>query len=439
MSNLSSVVIVGRTNVGKSTLFNALSQKIKSITLDYVGVTRDFIKDIIQWKDASFELVDTGGISLRKTDDPILEKVRTIALARVDEADLILFVVDPLVGILPEDREIATVLHKLGKKTILIINKIDNMRAQEHIHEFERLGFEKSLEVSAEHAKGINDILDEILEQLPKKPLQKQEEKPDMKVVFLGKPNVGKSSLMNALLHEERAIVSDIPGTTREAISERVSFYQQTIELTDTPGIRRQRSVSGSLEPLMVKSSFHALKHADVIVLVIDVTQAQLVDQELKLAYYAFTEQYKALIILFNKIDLKTEHMGEELDRNLSFYEHLIKKVPTFSVSCKSGKNLGKLLPLIHELWQKYRIIIPDEEINRLLISSLAKKPLYHNQELLRVYSVRQVASAPLTIVLYVNEPKWFEEAQLGFFENVLRNQYDLVGTPVKFILKKKS
>jgi len=439
MSNLSSVVIVGRMNVGKSTLFNALSQKIKSITLDYAGVTRDFIKDVIEWRGASFELVDTGGISLRKTDDPILEKVRNNALACVDKADIILFVVDAVVGMLPEERDIATLLHKLHKKTIVILNKIDNNRAQEHIHEFAQLGFDQSLEVSAEHAKGINDILDAIVEQLPHKPLKKQEEKADVKVVFLGKPNVGKSSLMNALLKEERSIVSDIPGTTREAISERISFYQHNVELTDTPGIRRQRSVSGKLEPLMVKSSFHALKHADIIVLVIDVTQAQLVDQELKLAYYAFTEQYKALIILFNKIDLKTEHMGEELDRNLSFYEHLIKKVPTFSVSCKSGKNVGKLLPLIDEVWQRYRITLSDEEINRLIISSLSKKPLYHNQELLRVYSARQVGSAPLTIALYVNEPKWFEEAQLGFFENIVRNQYDLKGTPVKFIVKKKS
>ncbi|MFA6065873.1 MAG: ribosome biogenesis GTPase Der [Candidatus Babeliaceae bacterium] len=439
MSNIRSVVIVGRMNVGKSTLFNKLSESVRSITLDYAGVTRDFIKDVIEWKNHRFEIIDTGGISLRKTEDIILEKVRQTALDLVQKTDLVVFVVDSLVGVLPEDREIAQLLHKNNKKVILVINKIDNTLAQEHIHEFYKLGFPHTVSISAEHSKGINDVLNEIVDLLPQETSGAADKEPDYRVVFLGRPNVGKSSLMNALLQEERSIVSDIPGTTREAISEKIQFYQQNIELTDTPGIRRKRSVGGQLEPLMVKSSFAALKNADIVVLVLDVTEAKLVDQELKLAFYAFEEHYKALIIVFNKIDLKTELMDQELERSLSLYNHLIKKVPLLNISCKSGKNVGRLVPLIEEVWQRFSQKLSDEEVNRLIVSSLQKKPLYHNQKLLRVYGARQVAQSPITILIDVNEPDWFGPSQLGFFENIIRGAYTMIGVPIKFIVRKKA
>ncbi len=438
MTKIPSVVIVGRMNVGKSTLFNRLSNSVKSITFDYPGVTRDIIKDTIAWQNKTFELVDTGGISIRKSNDQILEKVREKALHAVTTADIVVFVVDGTTGLLPEDHEISKLLHKQGKKTILVINKIDNRNFEEYRAEFDRLHHKSVVLISAEHGIGINDLLDAIIEQLPVKSSDKEEVKPLFKIVLLGKPNVGKSSLMNALLDQERSIVSAEAGTTREAISERIMFYKENLLLTDTPGIRRKRSVSGDLEPLMVKSSFDALKDTDIVLLLIDATETSLVDQELKLAFYAFTDYYKALVLLVNKADLMTDLNQQDLERRLDFYKHLIKKIPVLQISCKTEKNVGRVLPLVKKVWECYSQQLSSEAINRLFISSLQKKPLLHSGEQLRVYRVQQLSTAPITIGMEVNEPLWFGPSQLGFFENTLRTEFDLMGVPIKFIIRKK-
>ncbi|MBA3751177.1 ribosome biogenesis GTPase Der [Candidatus Dependentiae bacterium] len=432
-----SVVIVGRMNVGKSTFFNRVSTDVKSITMDYEGVTRDFIKEDTEWRGVRFNLVDSGGIHLRKSQDPLFELIRSKVLSVIESADVIIFMVDGTVGLLPEDREIATYLHKLKKPCVLVINKSDNKKTDENLHEFDRLGFSNIIAISAEHARGIEDVLDAVVGLLPEKSLLKPEEKPSFKVMLLGKPNVGKSSLMNALLNEERAIVSEVAGTTREAFSEPITFYKEVIELIDTPGIRRKRAVEGDLEPLMVKSSFQALKKSDIILLLIDGASHTLVDQELKLAFYGFTEHYKAFILLINKEDLMTETGKLDLERCFEEYEHFLKKVPILNISCKTGKNIGRIMPLVSKVWKKYSFEFDNSKINRLFVSSLAKKPLFHNKEHLRVYEVRQVRTAPIVIQMIVNEPDWFEQSQLGFFENILRAEYDLVGAPVKIVVRK--
>src|SRR5579872_4852634 len=303
---LPQVVIVGRTNVGKSTLFNRLSENVKAITLDLEGVTRDFLRDTISWQGKSFELIDTGGISLRKSQDSILNQARAVALAMIESADIILFVVDGKVGLVTEDREIAQLLHKHGKTVLLLINKADVSQSEENLYEFEGLGFSESCFISAAHGKNIADLLDLIMKHLPQ-PLLVEVEEPAYKVMLLGKPNVGKSSLMNLLLEKERAIVSPEAGTTREALAERVTFYQEDIQISDTPGVRRMRSVTEPLEGMMVQKTMQALKGSDIVLLLIDASAQAVVDQELKLAFYAFDSQYKALIILFNKSDLIDE------------------------------------------------------------------------------------------------------------------------------------
>ncbi len=242
---LPQVVIVGRTNVGKSTLFNRLSENVKAIALDQEGVTRDFLSDTIAWQGRSFELVDTGGISLRKTQDPILSQSRAIALSMIESADIILFVVDGKCGLVNEDREISQLLHKHGKSVFLVINKVDVKDVADNMYGFEGLGFPKSCFISAAHGKNIIDLLELIIAHLPQ-PVMIDVEEPAYKVMMLGKPNVGKSSLMNLLLQKERAIVSAEAGTTREALAERVKFYQEDIQLSDTPGVRRMRSVTDS-------------------------------------------------------------------------------------------------------------------------------------------------------------------------------------------------
>jgi GTP-binding protein len=432
---LHKVVVVGRANVGKSTLFNKLSTDIKSITLDYIGVTRDFLKDTVSWNGRSFELIDTGGIQLTHAIDPLTEKVRLKALDLLQEATIVLFLCDGSIGVMPEDRAIAKVIHKMGKPTFLLINKCDVKKTQEHIEEFDRLGFKNTLLISAQHSIGTGELLNEIIDQLPPDATI-EEDTPKFRVVFLGKPNVGKSSLMNIVMKQERSLVYDAPGTTREAISDTIRFYQETIQITDTAGVRRPRSVEEGIEELMVKSSLQAVRDADIVLLVVDAQEGAISHQELKLASYVF-ETGKALIIVRNKHDLLTDDLREEWKQDDDLYDHIIKKVETLTISCKSGHHLGKLLPLIEKVWERYQFHLSMSEVTQLFKGALEKTPLIRNQQKLKVFSAKQVATNPPTIRLNVNEPKWFETSQLGFFENLLRKNYDLKGVPVKFLLRR--
>jgi GTPase len=436
-TKLPQVVIVGRTNVGKSTLFNRLSENIKAIALDQEGVTRDFLRDTISWQGRSFSLIDTGGISLRKTQDPILAQARSIALSLIESADIILFVVDSKSGLVVEDREIGKLLHKHGKTVFLVVNKVDVKDAADNMHEFEGLGFSKMCFISAAHAKNIIDLLELIVAHLPQ-PVLVEVQEPAYKVMLLGKPNVGKSSLMNLLLQKDRAIVSPEAGTTREALIERVSFYQEDIQLADTPGVRRMRSVTEPLEGMMVQSTMQALKSADIVLLLIDGSAESIVDQELKLAFYAFDNQYKALMILFNKSDLVDEATKARFDHILSEYEFLLKKIITLSISCKTGKNVGKILPTVKEIWSRHSRQFNQNELTQLFKEASLKRPLYNNKNLLIFYSAHQISTAPITIVMHVNMPLWFGESQIAYFERVLRQEYDLRGVPVKFIVRSR-
>lgn len=436
MSKLPKVVIVGRANVGKSTLFNRLSVNVKSLTLDFSGVTRDFLSDVIVWQGVSFELIDSGGISLKKLDDSLSEKVRQVVLSLIEKADLVLFVCDGKVGLLPEDREINRFLQKQKKDAIVVINKIDSYEAQERRYEFEKLGHEIVVEVSAQHGTGSGDLLDAIVQNVAKKEGMHEEDEPAFSVALLGKPNVGKSSLMNYLLEEERSIVAQEAGTTREAISERLRFYKETIKLTDTPGIRRKRGVTDLLETLMVKSSFRAVDNANIILLMIEGTEGQLSDQELKLAFYAF-EHEKSLILLINKDDLVTDQQRSDFQFDCEKYKHFLKKIPTLLISCKTGKNVGKILPLVQKVWQRANQSFAPEQLTELFKQALEKTPLYVSSHRLNVRKVKQIRKAPLTFLMLVNEPKWFETSQLAFFENVMRAHYDLVGVPIKLIPRK--
>jgi GTP-binding protein len=437
MSTLPRVVIVGRMNVGKSTLFNRLSTDVKSMALDYQGVTRDFLKDTVCWKDRCFELVDSGGISVHKLPDELGERVRLLGFTLVEKADLIMFVVDGTVGLTNDDQQLISAIRKKGKPVILVINKIDSKKTEEHAYEWQSVGIEHQFGISAQHGMGVAELLDGILGLLPAQGAY-QEEKPAYQVVLLGKPNVGKSSLMNLMLKQERTLVSPIPGTTREAISEPIRFYQETINMTDTPGIRKKRSVSESLEQMMVKSSFRAVENADIILLMVDGSEGQLSDQELKLAFYCF-EQGKAIIILFNKDDLMTDIHRADLKFDLEKYTHFIDKVPLLSISCKTGKNIGKIMPLVHEVWQRYNYQFDDVKLDLMLKAALKKTPLYHQSEMLVLLQAKQVKAAPITILLRVNKPDWFGPSQCAFLENNLRAQVDLSGVPVMFVTRKGS
>lgn len=434
------VALVGRTNVGKSTLFNRLSVDVKSLTLDYQGVTRDFLKDTVCWQGRCFELIDTGGISLKKSNDFIMEQSRQQALSVLERADLLLFVCDGKAGLLSEDRQLAKLLHTLGKQVVLVVNKIDTLLAQEHQYEFSRLGFEPTLTVSAQHSAGIADLLEAIVERLPESTNEVVEEKTSCNVVLLGKPNVGKSSLLNLLLKQERAIVAEVPGTTREALSERITFYQEDMLITDTPGLRRKRGVTEPLEGMMVESTLQAIEEADVVVLLVDSHEGQLSDQELKLIFYAFERKHKALIILYNKEDLMDELKKGDLERSLSEYNYVLKKIEQLTISCKTQKNIGRILPLIKKVCQRYTQQLAEGRVlTDLLKEALVHKPLFHKTQALQVSWAQQVATGPITIAMRVNQPQWFGTSQLAFLEQVLRKNFDLKSVPVKFFARKKA
>lgn len=431
------VALVGPGNVGKSTLFNRLAPSVRSMTFDYPGITRDIVRDTVVWQDTTFTLVDTGGFQLHEASDSIDERVRQKALATLDKADLIVLIVDGAQGPLQRDQDLAEFLRRYNKPVIIAVNKMDRRDAQEALYDFYSLPHEEILGISAQHGKGINTLLSYIVDRLPEKPEQ-EEEKIAYSMTLLGRPNVGKSSLMNALLKEERMIVSDQPGTTRDPLAERIFFYRKHIEITDTPGIRRRRSVSGAIESIMVKRSLAAVKRSDIVVLMIDATEQTIVDQELKLAFYVFEELHKALVILINKTDALDEEGEEKLQENLDKYEHLMKRIPVLRISCKSGKNIGKVIPLLEKVWERHTQEFSEDELTYLFTSALRKRPLVRNKQHLKIHRAWQVDKAPIAIAIKVNYPDWFEASQLQFLENLMRKSYDLIGVAIKFSVRSR-
>lgn len=424
------VVLVGRMNVGKSTLFNRISGKQHAITFDYEGVTRDFLREPINWHGVSFDLFDTGGISLKKVSDPIMEQVRQRAVDLVQTADVVLFMVDGSVPLSQTEQQLATWIHKTGRQTVVVINKTDIKKSEEFVPEYERLGFAHAIAVSATHNRGVHELLDQIADILPHKKTEKEAADRLCKVVLLGPPNVGKSSLMNLLLKKDRSIVSDIPGTTREAVTDSVQFYSQTIELTDTAGVRRARGVDEPLEELMVKSSLKAVREADIVILVAQAPDGRLTDQELKLAFYAFKEG-KAVIIAVNKSDLIEEYSTEQWKDHRDYYSFFFDKVPTIFISCKEGKNIGKLIPLIDEVRQRYLSTFDSQELTRIFKQALIHRPLHKKGQVVSIIKAEQVKTGSPVIILTVRNPKLFGEREFGYFEKVLRTHYPLVGVPV--------
>jgi GTP-binding protein len=436
MKKKNKVVIIGRTNVGKSTLFNRLSTSVKSMTLDYEGVTRDFVFDSVDWNGRTFELIDTGGIDFKKGLDYLTESIRERAIEVLESSDVVIFVVDGTVGVTTEDQALAKFVHKLGKPALLTINKVDSKRTQENIGEFARLGFKKTVELSAQHGIGTGDLLDFILESLPSEEDETSEE-PEYKVVLIGKPNVGKSSLTNLLLDKDRSLVADIPGTTREAIIDHMKFYKETIQVTDTAGVRRKRSVEENIEELMVKSSLAAVRDAHIVLLLIDGNEAELSQQELKLASYVFKEG-KALVILRNKHDLIDEDKQTKWDFETEPYAYLLNKLEIMTISCKTGHNVGKIFPLIKKIWARYNTRFTPTQLSMTCKGALERRPLYRNKQRLKLHSVQQVTSKPPTIRLNVNQTEWFGESQINFFDRIMRKEFDLKSVPLRFVTRKQ-
>jgi GTPase len=429
------VLLVGRTNVGKSALFNCISGEKHSIVLHEEGVTRDYISQVVSFDDKKFELIDTGGISFTKKQlDEITGRVKEKVLALLDHAALILFVCDGKNGLTKEDLEVAKTLRKIKKPIFVLINKADNTNAvQENLSDFYSLGFKEIIQVSALHKIGINDLLEKIIETIPAKAdIEEESIAPAYKIVILGKPNVGKSSLMNILTHKERSIVTPQAGTTREAVSENIFFAQDIIQITDTAGIRKKARVTDTLESLMVKSSLNAVRSADIVLIMIDASEQQLSDQELKLLFYAY-EQNKSVILVCNKMDLVSESDRENFEHNLSLFDFILKKIPIVWISCKNKKNIGKVTKKIEQAIARLGQTFNATELNEVVKTKFLEKPIYRNEKRLKIFKIRCIASKTPTFVLIVNHKELWGPSQLGFVENILREHYDLEGCPIKF------
>ncbi len=430
------VLLVGRMNVGKSTLFNRLAEQKRSIVFEYEGVTRDYLQELIVWKDKSFLLVDTGGISFHKQKDEIGQRVQEKVLDLLTQAAMFLFVVDGKNGLTDEDIRVAKVIHKTQKPVVLLVNKADNINAiEDNMPDFYKLGFSSIIPISGIHGTGISTLLETIASTIPM-PTEAEPEKPSYNVTIIGRPNVGKSSLMNLLIQHERSIVSSIAGTTREAISELTYCCNDLIQITDTAGVRRSRKIEEDLEQLMIKSSMQAVREADIVLIMIDASEGKIADQELKLLFYAY-EQQKMIVVIFNKTDLLDEYKQMTLDQSIKEYQFILKKVPQVRISCLTQKNISKIFDEIHAVWQRCHYEFDEATVNELVIKELLTKPLYHTTKQLKVDHIKPIKASIPTFALSVNFPEWFEDAEQGCIENILRKHYDLLGCPVHLIVKK--
>ena len=431
------VLLVGRTNVGKSTLFNRLSDNKHSIVFDREGVTRDYVQEVITWDEKTFDLVDTGGLSFKKNNDDIGKSVQEKVLTLLGQAALVVFICDGKAGVVDEDRRIARLLHKNAQHVLLVINKVDSAQTlQDSEFEFSVLGFDTWLKVSAIHGSGVGHLLSTMAKYVGDATAVAEEQKLAYRVVLVGKPNVGKSSLMNLLAKKDRSIVSDIAGTTREPITENVYCCNELVELADTAGVRRKSRVEDDLESLMVKSTLDAVKQADIVVAMFDASEGKLHDQELKLLFYAL-EQRKMAIVVFNKTDLLDEYKRMLLEQHMEEYEFILKKLPVVRVSCLTKKNIDKIFGEIQAVWQRCQQPFKTTEVDDIVKQALEEKPLFHIGIKLRVFKIRHVKAQIPTFVLHVNFPEWFGPSQLSCIENILRKHYDLKGCPIQFSVKK--
>ena len=430
------VAIVGRPNVGKSTFFNRIVGQRISIVEDTPGVTRDRLYADAEWCGHSFTLIDTGGLEI-KSEDVMWSHIRAQAQIAVETADVIVFMLDGKTGLTHEDYEVAAYLRKSRKPILLVVNKLDN-NEQHLLYEFYELGLGEPIGISAGQAKGLGDVLDEIVKLTGKYETEEKEEA--LKIAVVGKPNAGKSSLVNKLLGYDRVIVSDIAGTTRDAIDTRIKIGDKEYILIDTAGIRRKRSVEEDLEQYSVMRSLGAVRRADVCLIVIDSSE-ELSEQDVKIAGYVH-EQGKPSVVVMNKWDVvekdtyTIEKYNRKLKEELKFMDYFI---PTY-VSAKTGKRVDNLIKLAERAYENASRRISTGLLNDVLREAiLTNEPPSKNGKRLKIYYVTEVSANPPTFVIFVNDDTLMHFSYRRYLENALRRSFDFEGTPVRLIIRNKN
>lgn len=428
------VAIVGRPNVGKSTLFNRLIGERVAIVEDRPGITRDRMYGECDWNGREFLVVDTGGLGLE--EDPYGSHIQRQAEIAMEEADLILFLVDSKEGLTAADEEVAEYFRQCGRPLLLVANKSDNVRREADASEFYRLGLGEVHTVSAHSGRGVADLLDEVVRLLPAE-APEPEDDDRIKVAIVGRPNVGKSSLLNAILGEERVIVSPIAGTTRDAVDVPFEFAGHPYTLIDTAGIRRAGKVQGSVEYYTVLRAERALERCDVAVVVVDAGM-DLVDGDKRVAGMT-REAGKACVVFINKWDLvkgiSPREFGARVRQDLPFVAY----APIVVGSALQRTGLDHLLEACADVANNHALRLPTSELNRVLHEAVDSRPYTRRGRDFKVYYATQVAVKPPTFVLFVNDPRIVHETYLRYLENQLRAAFGFVGTPIRLITRKRA
>ena len=432
------VAIIGKPNVGKSTFFNYLVGQRLSIVEDTPGVTRDRVYGETNWRGKDFTIIDTGGIE-EKSDDVISSQMKLQAELAIDVADVIVFITDVTTGITPADRDIALMLKKSKKPIVLVCNKVDDFKKLENdTYEFFNLGLGKPYPISSAHAKGIGDVLDAIYEYLPENNGENEDEE-YIKVAIIGKPNVGKSSLVNKILGENRSIVSNIAGTTRDSIDSKFENEHGKYIFIDTAGLRRHSKVEENIEKYSVIRTNLAIERSDVCILMIDANEG-VTEQDTKIAGLAH-EAGKAVIIAINKWDEYNKENGTLENYTKDVYNRLayLSYAPILFISAKTGQRVEKLFNLINEVSNNNAMRISTSILNELLAEAVAiVQPPTDKGKRLKVLYMTQVSTKPPTFAIFVNDKKLFHFSYERYIVNKLRQEFSFKGTPIRVVVRER-
>lgn len=451
------VALVGRPNVGKSTLFNRLAGERLAVVDDVPGTTRDRLVAESEWNGVFFDIVDTGGIDPIKVGPgsgkkplsvgsaDFINEIRFQAEVAVQEADAVLFITDVESGVTPADEEVAQILRRYQRQrddtlwppVLLVVNKADNVARREQALQFYELGMGEPYPISALHGTGTGDLLDALVANF--QPGEEEEEEDSVKIAIVGKPNAGKSSLLNKLLGEERAIVSPIPGTTRDAVDTHLVFDDMPLTLIDTAGIRRRGRIIPGVEKYSVLRALRAIKRANVALLVIDATTG-ITSQDTHIAGFIL-EAWKSAVVLVNKWDLimKDTYTMDEYTRRVRQELNFMDYVPVLFISAKTGQRVNRVLPMALRVQEERLVRLPTSQLNKILQTAQDRHPAPSRAgRQLRIYYGTQVRSDPPTFLLYVNDPKLAHFTYLRYLENRLRESYPYLGTPIRVLFRQR-
>ena len=431
------VAVVGRPNVGKSTIFNRIAGDRISIVEDTPGVTRDRIYTRAEWLTREFRLIDTGGIDM--ADEPFMTQIVQQAEIAIDEADVIIFMVSAQEGLTEADERVAKILYRSKKPVVLAVNKVDNIEMRSEIYEFYALGFGDPFPISGAHGTGLGDLLDAVVSHFPT--TDQEEEDDSIRFSFIGRPNVGKSSLVNAILGEERVIVSDISGTTRDAIDTRFTSAEgDEFVMVDTAGIRKRGKVYENTEKYSVMRAMRAIDDSNVVLMVLNAEEG-IREQDKHVAGYAH-EAGRAIIIVVNKWDTleKDNHTMADFEKQIRDEFQYLSYAPIIFVSAKTKQRLNKLPEWIKQVNENHQKRVQSATLNEVIMDALALNPTPTvNGKRLRVYYATQVAIQPPTFVVFVNDPELMHFSYARFLENQIRKSFDFTGTPIHLIKRART